>query len=329
MTDAYRERKIVRFNENLHAVKLNANGERTDDLPSTSDGTKLAPSPSSKNQMPLAASSALLPQQSEMLKRELLAKQLGRSPQSISGPELDAFQFISWKELPPCPIHGMQLTDGGLYDSDVGRFLDVDEVRDLINRAGKLEAVTNQTSESRLLGTTMQRIFELGFDFSRYCVVGMVGFFWGIKTPQAYLQAYPRKSLFVTQYHVKRRTNEEIELLCQKNRALYNATNPRVMFLFACGLTGVAIGVAGEYIRRMPSDYRDVSREAIRHNHHFEASMKWLFSVYYHHPAYTEAANSKRSRNIIASIPGAPPKRGPTPNLDSRRTPWEDKFPNR
>lgn len=320
MTESYRERKIVKFNENLYAVKLNTNGERLD---LDQDGNPFT----NKNQMP--SGKDLLPQQSEKLKRELLGKQLGRSPQSISGPELDAFQFLDWKDLPPCPIHGMQLSEKGLYDSDIGRFLEVDDVRDLINRTGKLEAVTNQTSENRLMGTTMQRIFDLGFDFSRYCVVGMLGFFWGVKTPQAYLQAYPRKSVFVKRYYSKFMTNEQIELLCQKHRVFFNMTNARVMFLFASGLTGLAIGITGEYIRRFPSDYREVTRETIRHNHHFESTMKWLFSVYYHHPAYSEAANSRRSRNIITSSPVPPPKRGPTPNLDSRRTAWEDQFPNR
>jgi hypothetical protein len=359
ISESYKERKIVRFNENLHAVGLTSNKQQQqneNDQQQQKSGFNLFsfhPAAANNNNSPssdfkTAASiidqqqeleqtasvdritgRKLLPQQTEQKKRELLAKQLGRSPQSISGPELDAFQFISWKDLPPCPIHGMKLAEKGLYDSDVGRFLDVDEIRDLINKAGKLEAVANQTSENRLLGTTMQRIFEIAFEFSRVCIVGMLGFFWGYKTPQAYLQAYPRKSIFVTRYYSKFKTNEEIEVLCQRNKALFNATNPRVMFLWVCGFAGFMFGAIGEYYHRVPDEYRDVTKEAIRHNHHFEGTMKWLFSVYYHHPAYAEAANSKRSRNILTSTPMNPPRRGPTPNLDSRRAPWEEQIPNR
>src|SRR3989338_6424991 len=133
MTYQYRERKIVKFNENLHAVKLSTSGERLDaNVPPSYDvnGTLIPSSSSqlSKNQMP--SGNSLLPQQSEQLKRELLGKQLGRAPSSISGPELDAFQFIKWTDLPPCPIHGMNLTEKGLYDTDIGRYLEIDDVRD-------------------------------------------------------------------------------------------------------------------------------------------------------------------------------------------------------
>lgn len=269
----------------------------------------------------------------EQQKREMLSKQLGRSHASISGPELDTIaRELSWRDLPPCPIFGMKLTEQGLYDSDVGRHFDADDLRDLINRTGKLEASSNLESESRLGVTAWKRVSELSIVAGIFTGGLVIGWFWGLKFWQGYAQAFPRKSVLLKHWHLRRNPDMEpivIEALCQKHRVIFNVTNPRPMFFLTSGVVGVGMAIFGEVSRRRKDDFRDVNKFIIQRGQHYEGTMKWLFAVYYHHPVYKEAAAARKSRSLQTSTEWHPTMDAKTPNLNSRRSSWEDQFPNR
>ena len=293
--------------------------------PATSDATTSSSSSSSSN------ADTLSPIQIEQRKREMLSKQLGRSFASVSGPELDAMRVVRWQDLPACPIGGMHLAEQGMWDSDIGRFLTSDDMRELINNTGKLEAVTNISADTRLTGTAMNRIFDLGFTAGRYTAIGVMFWFWGVKLPNAYVNAFPRRSVFVKYYYDRWRgmENQALELLCQENKRFFNATNPRVLAFALFGSWGLIFGALGEYAKNIPSLYKETSQMATLQNQHFESTMKWLFAVYYHHPAYEADAAAKTSRGIRINPPTDTPRMKPTPNLDSRRSEYAQRHPNR
>jgi hypothetical protein len=319
-TDKYREKRIVKFNENMHALKL--------------DGD-VRPRPIAT--VDEATGEQLAPQLTERAKREMLSKQVGRAASQLSGADLDAIKFVAWQDLPECPIHGMRLTERGIYDTDVGRFYEADEVRDLINRTGKLEAVTSQAAENRLMGTNLQSLWDRAFMYWRFWIPIMVAYFWGLKVPQSYAMAFPRRSLLMRWYYENPRffkppkTTEEIETLCQRHRALLSMTTTRTLFFGFCGAAIACFGLLGEYVKNIPNQYNAVTKATIHHNQHYEATMKWLFAVYYHHPAYSAASSQRASRKveILQNTPRLPPTKGPTPNLDMRRSKFEEQFPNR
>lgn len=143
--------------------------------------------------------------QSDESRRALLGKQTGRAVASISASEIAAIKTVDWKTLPPCPIHRMRLDANGLYDADRSRYLEHDDMQDLINNLCRLEGKTHSNADSRLLGTTMARVFDRGFVVGTTTMWCAAAYFGLYKVPQGMHMAMPQKSILVTRYYKKRK----------------------------------------------------------------------------------------------------------------------------
>jgi hypothetical protein len=197
-----------------------------------------------------------------------------------------------WRTLAASPINGFVLREGGLYDAEMGQLVTADGVRKLINGLSKIEGKGHQEADSRQAPHMISE-WEAGINRNApyaFCVAGL----WVILTvlPKTYDSATPRNSVLVRYYYRHRLEPQRLERLCMRHRTLFNATNARPMVSVGM-IAAFAVSTAWLVWDRRYGDanpQKDYTRDSVHYYQHVECSLKWLFAVYYHHPAYTGAS---------------------------------------
>lgn len=116
------------------------------------------------------------------------------------------------------------------------------------------------------------------------------------KSAGLYRGATPRQSLFFTKalalfrrFHVSAHKREE---LAQRHRRLLQATNARVAFSFCTGLGLATFAWWTRPASTVLDDAPEMKRgkEVVLYQKISSAALKWMWYVYYHHPAYAMAS---------------------------------------
>lgn len=223
-------------------------------------------------------------------KKRLLRKITGLPNASISALMLEKTNGVNWHNLPTSPIAGFELREEGLWDTDTNSVLTGNSLRELINETAKLEASAHQGADCRLAGTAVYHGFDAIEILYPPGLMLMSAWFGLWKIPRAYASAYPQNSVFVKFWYKDRLTAVELERLCQRRSALFNATNSRVAFMGLCCGVCAALGVGAKLLSGHEGSYTKSTRNSMQYYQHFEGTLKWLFAVYHHHPAYREHA---------------------------------------
>ncbi|EAN92150.1 hypothetical protein C3747_11g56 [Trypanosoma cruzi] len=206
-------------------------------------------------------------------------------------------EVLDWGLLRPCPILGYKLREEGLVDVLVQppRTLSVGDLRSLILELSSVEQRAKYVVETQLpqqVHNRGRRGLEL---FVTPCLFmsGLYLMLW--KAPRLYVGVSPRSSVLFTRILFLLRwqmTEVEKERVARNHRWLFQATNARVSLSFLAGLTLAAIAV----VTRPTIDVVDVGpdvelgKKSVGFQKHSEAALRWLWIVYYHHPAYKPLA---------------------------------------
>lgn len=138
-------------------------------------------------------------------------------------------------------------------------------------------------------------------------IVNSVLFFVGIyymtwKTARLYQGGIPRQSLFFTKalglfrrFHVSAQKREQ---LAQRHRRLMQATNARVTFSFC---TGLGLTMFAWWTRPTSTVLEDApemkkGKQVVTYQKISSATLKWMWYVYFHHPAYALSASRNPPR---------------------------------
>lgn len=223
---------------------------------------------------------------------------------------------ITMETLPPCPLAGYRLDPStGLVDElrQPPHTLSTREMRELIVQLSGLEQSAKHTidaSFSSQMGGRSLRALEL---LVNPCLFLVAIYLLAVKTPQRYTSAVPRQS-FLLQHCtsvltslspsslLSRRgkashsfvTTEQKEKLAQRHRRLMQATNARVVTTFLAGVLLFSVALVTrpglDVVENNPEV--DLGKQMVGYHQHTEASLKWLWFVYYHHPVYSREATS-------------------------------------
>ncbi|KAG8348170.1 hypothetical protein ERJ75_000423900 [Trypanosoma vivax] len=195
--------------------------------------------------------------------------------------------------IPPCPIAGYSLLQQGLVDNlaTPPRTLSVNDLRLLISELASIEQRARYEVDTQLAEQVHgrgRRGLELVVNPCLY-LGGLYLMMW--KGPRLYHNASPRGSVFFTQLLAMLRWHipeVEKERLSQKHRVLLQVTNARVALTFLAGLFAATVA----YVTQPPLDVVDTGpdvefgKNLAGYQHHTETALRWLWLVYYHHPAY-------------------------------------------
>lgn len=115
------------------------------------------------------------------------------------------------------------------------------------------------------------------------------------KSAQLYRCAIPRHSVILTKllsimrWHLSAREKEEV---AKRHRRFMQATNTRVSLCFSAGvsLTGFALWTRPSSLNVDTTPDAERGKKVVAYQQHTSASLKWMWFVYYHHPAYRSAA---------------------------------------
>eukprot|EP00796_Vickermania_ingenoplastis_P003853 gene3853-2731_t len=234
-----------------------------------------------------------------------------QNPHAVSGLSNASSSVKSWRDLPPCPVEGFRLTEKGLVDEHYaetgiikeaasGRRGKKEEIlvspaamRDLLREFQSLEQSMKYTVDEQLPSHVRSRSLR-GLEMAVNPCLLLTGLYlmsW--KTAQLYRCAVPRHSVVLTKlmaltrWHLSAREKEE---MAQQHRRLLRATNARVSLTFS---TGVALTAFAWWTRPRIATVDDspevkLNNEVIAYHNHTSAALKWMWYVYYHHPAYAQ-----------------------------------------
>ncbi|CBH13679.1 hypothetical protein, conserved [Trypanosoma brucei gambiense DAL972] len=210
--------------------------------------------------------------------------------------------------LPPCPIAGYELRSDGLVDNieKPPRTLTAQELRSLVAGLSSIEQRARYEVDTQLPQQVHNR-GRRGLEVVVNPCLHMCGLYLMLwKAPRLYFNASPRGSAFFTRVMTLLRWNMpeiEKEKLARKHRRLLQATNARVTLAFLTGVFLTAVAV----ITRPPVDVLDVGpdvevgKRSVGFQQHSEAALRWLWLVYYHHPAYKPLAQGTRPPILLES----------------------------
>lgn len=216
--------------------------------------------------------------------------------------------------LPPCPIAGYSLDpQRGIVDhlTEPPHALSTQEVRRMIVELAGLEQNARYAVDTAFpsqMGARSLRALEL---LVNPCLLLTGTYLMTYKTAQLYSGALPRQSFILRHFAAVfasvaaspwpgkgapsvRMTAEHKEQLAQRHQRLMRATNARVALTFATGLLLFAVAVVTRPATNVVEDNPEVrlGKQMVGYQQHSEASLKWLWFVYYHHPAYSKEAKS-------------------------------------
>ncbi|KAL7701416.1 hypothetical protein N2W54_006790 [Lotmaria passim] len=202
----------------------------------------------------------------------------------------------SWDQLPPSPLAGYELTKHGLVDKfrTPPHTLSPAELKDLIRELTTVEQKAKYDVDKQFaahLGNRGLHGLELLVNPCLF-LIGIYLMTW--KTVQLYNTALPQDSVVFTKLLalLQRRTPAgKRELLAQRHRRLMRATNARVAFSFLTGVGVFSLAWVSRPSKNVMEEAPDmlVAKEMVAYQRHAEASLKWCWYVYYHHPAYCSA----------------------------------------
>lgn len=124
------------------------------------------------------------------------------------------------------------------------------------------------------------------------------------KSAQLYRCAAPRHSVVLTKllsmmrWHLSVREKEEV---AKRHRRLMQATNARVSMCFSAGasLTAFALWTRPSSLNIDAAPEAERGKKVVAYQQHTSASLKWMWFVYYHHPAYAAAAKKDQKSRIM------------------------------
>lgn len=201
---------------------------------------------------------------------------------------------VDWRELGPSPLGGFQLTEKGLENTATRVVATANDLRSMINECSKVEGKSQQQADERLTGSVVQRAFDAMEQFGATTFF-LASLYLGLaKVPPAYRGALPHLSLLVRFYYQHRCSPLVVERLCQRRRALFCFTNPRCLFFAVGALTTSSCAMISYRLQEKigTKSYDQATNAALRYFQHTEGALKWLFTVYYHHPRYRAEAKA-------------------------------------
>ncbi|CBZ27526.1 conserved hypothetical protein [Leishmania mexicana MHOM/GT/2001/U1103] len=217
-----------------------------------------------------------------------------------------AMAAVSWQTLPDCPLAGYELTHQGLVDrlTKPPHTLTATELRSLINELTAVEQQAKYDVDRQFsshIGSRGLHGLEL---LINPCLWLTSIYLMTWKTARLYHNALPQNSVLFTRLLALMRLRlpaEQRELMAQRHQRLMRATNARVSLSFLSGSALFALAWVSQPPANIMEEAADVqtAKELIAYQRHFEASLKWCWYVYYHHPVYSTASggnNEKSSR---------------------------------
>lgn len=226
--------------------------------------------------------------------------------------------------LPPCPIAGYTLDPSkGLVDTLARppHTLTTRDLRALIVELSGLEQSAKHSVDTTFashIGGRSLRALEL---LVSPCLFLTGVYLMTYKTAQLYSSATPRRSFFLNHLGSvlsslsparllqwgggggsagAALSSEAKERIAQRHRRLMQATNTRVALTFLSGIFIFSVAVVTRPGMDVVENNPEVSlgREMVGYQQHSEASLKWLWFVYYHHPVYGKEARSMLAPSV-------------------------------
>jgi hypothetical protein len=230
-------------------------------------------------------------------KRESPSQQEHRSPVESGSP------LVDWKLLPPSPIGGFQLQDEGLRDmmAPGQPILSAAQLKSLILEASSLEGQAKATVDHAMpqhVRITMQS--KVNVMITQF--LGVVGILLILyKVPSGYRAALPRDSLLFRSALVSSVTGaihwdeNTREAFARKHRRLLRMTSRRVAGALACG--GAMMATSAYFwdsyeAVNVHHEAAVLGKDQVNYHLQTKISAQWLWTVYFHHPAYKGGASS-------------------------------------
>lgn len=212
---------------------------------------------------------------------------------------------IDWTQLPPCPVQGYELQADGLHDRlgrNNGRPLSAEALKALI-----LETSAIQTKAQYELDVSLKEHFrtrgEAGAEYIVSPTLGCCGLFYlGYVLPRKFRAALPSSSVFFTSSWLRDvvtdrwRGGKDVEIFTRRHRWVLRATNIRVIGSACAGvlLSLLGFGTSEWSLRRSleTTEASGIGKQQVSYQLHTKAAAQWLWTVYFHHPAYKHAATT-------------------------------------
>ncbi|CAJ1025949.1 hypothetical protein, conserved [Leishmania lindenbergi] len=209
---------------------------------------------------------------------------------------------VSWETFPNCPLAGYELTRQGLVDrlTKPPHTLTAMELRSLIKELTAVEQQAKYDVDRQFgshIGSRGLHGLELVISPALF-ITSIYLMTW--KAARLYHNALPQNSVLFTRVLALLRLRmavEQRELVAQRHRRLMRATNARVSLSFLSGVGLFALAWVSRPPANVMEEAPDVqgAKELIAYQRHFQASLKWCWYVYYHHPAYSTSGGSDNS----------------------------------
>lgn len=221
---------------------------------------------------------------------------------SVAATEAQREGIVDWTLLPPCPIGGYEMTREGLRDNIApGKpLLTPVQLETLILEASSLEmqakaAIDHALPEHVRLSVQHKLTSTMGTMFG---VLGLI--LLGYKAPRNYGLATPRESILFKSKFAAWATGIEAwdehrrELFSRRYRRMMRFTSSRVAGATTCGLACVFVMIysyqpAGDFTKTEPAL---IGKNQANYHFQTKVSAQWLWTVYFHHPAYEAHASS-------------------------------------
>lgn len=227
-----------------------------------------------------------------------------------------------WKALPPCPITGYTLTQEGLVDiaasaaappqtkggpkwwfsSKAGAIggqqavVSRSDMMQMIRHLRTMEQEAKNEMDEQLPNQVRERSLH-GLELAiNPCLLGLGVYMMTWKTARLYKSAIPRHSILLTKFLSMMRWRLSVvekEAAAQRHRRLMMATNSRVALTFSTGAALVAIAWKTRPDSRRVDDAPNAvqGRERVAYEKHTSSTLKWMWYVYYNHPAYADSVS--------------------------------------
>lgn len=221
---------------------------------------------------------------------------------------------LDWRQFSAPPLAGYKLTAEGLVDVTVQPPLLMDrlQLRRLIDGSAAFEAKAkyelDATSGAHLSLSTRRRAEPL---ISIACIAaGAYLLLW--KAPGRVVGSIPRDSVFMralrssTSWGVTSgRSGRWLEELSQRHRWLLQASTEANFLTMVGGALLLGVGCVTLDWTENPhiqSDDGKIGTNTVAYQHHTEAVLKWLWAVYFHHPAYVAAVGDGIQGGLSSSL---------------------------
>lgn len=188
----------------------------------------------------------------------------------------------------------------GVRDTGVAKeaVLSPEGLRSLIRELQYLEQEAKQKMDDQLPDQVRYRSLR-GLELAVNPCLLLAGIYlmaW--KSPRLFRSAMPRHSIILTNILALMRWRlsvKEKEEVARRHRRLLQATNLRVALTFTTGtlLTGFALWTRPRTRDLNLAPEAQQGQQVVAYYQHTSAALKWMWCVYYHHPAYAASTMKK------------------------------------